>query len=113
MDYISDGSNGVREPAGPDGLGPELAQFKQPLPLGDLLTPDTALTEFGYKGAALRDTSRQLELGGQFVQRTNNYRHDYPDNGSSYLAEFVNSVYLPNKLTNTTVPCDSGVLCGP
>jgi hypothetical protein len=71
------------------------------------------LTEIGYKGVATMDSARQMEMGGQYVQRTNNYRHDYPDNGTAYLAEFDNAIYKPKDRINTTVPCDAGVVCGP
>lgn len=111
MDYFDAPTSGA--PAGPDGIAPEIASFMQPLPLADVLTPDTALTEFGYKGAATMDSARQMEMGGQFAQRTNNFRHDYPDNGSAYFAEFDNAIYRPKDRVNTTVPCDAGVVCGP
>jgi hypothetical protein len=110
MDYFD---APVGKAHGPDGVAPEIASFTQPLPLADMLTPETELTEFGYKGAATMDSARQMEMGGQFAQRTNNFRHDYPDNGSAYLAEFDNSMYRPKDRVNTTVPCDAGVVCGP
>ena len=111
MDYFDTPT--LQKHMGPDGIAPEIASFKQPLPLADMLTPETALTEFGYKGAAMIDSARQMELGGQYVQRTNNYRHDYPDNGSAYFAEFDNAFYLPKDRINTSVPCDANVMCGP
>lgn len=99
MDYIN-------PKGGPEGLGVDLANFKQGLPLADMLTPDPALSDFGYEGAAARDSRRQMELGGQYLQRTNNYRHNYPDNGSAFLADFDNAVYNPKALINTVVPCN-------
>lgn len=90
----------------PDGVAPEIASVNQPLPLADFLTPQTGLTSFSAGGCAVADTARSLELGGQYVQRTNNYRRDYPDNCSAPMSEFVGSVYAPkDSAIGATVPC--------
>ena len=45
-----------------------------------------------------------MELNGQYVQRTNNYRREYPDNCSAPLNEFVGAVYKPVAV-GAKVPC--------
>jgi hypothetical protein len=100
VDYI----NG--ELGGPDGVVPEIADFRQGLPLADMLTSTEKLTELGYGGAYTANKTRQLEIGGQYVQRTNNYRHTYPDNGSTPLNELAGAVYKSSSDIGATVPCD-------
>lgn len=102
-DYIS-----AQPPAtGPDGIGPELADFGTGLPLADFLTPKDKMGVSNYDaaGCAGVDKARQLELGGQYVQRTNNYRRTYPDNCSSPLSDFVGAIYKPVDAVGETVPC--------
>jgi hypothetical protein len=89
-----------------NGVEPELAVFGQGLPLADFLTPATALTRTTARACAEEDRARQTELGGQFVQRTNNYRRDYPDNCSAPLTEFVGAIYAPKDGVGLRVPCD-------
>lgn len=110
LDYFS---APVGPKGGPDGVAPEIADFQQPLPLADVYTAEPKLTEFGYAGAAHLDQARQLESAGQYVQRTNNYRHEYPDNGSAYLYEFEGAMYRKSTDINAGVPCDAVTLCGP
>lgn len=110
LDYFS---APVGPKGGPDGVAPEIADFRQPVPLADVYTVDPQLTEFGYGGTAHLDQARQLEQGGQYLQRTNNYRRQYPDNGSAYLYEFEGAMYRKSTDINAGVPCDAGVLCGP
>jgi hypothetical protein len=110
MDYFS---APVGPKGGPDGVAPEIAGFTQPLPLADVYTAEPKLQEYGYAGTAHLDQARQLESGGQYLQRTNNYRREYPDNGSAYLVEFEGAMYRKPTDINAGVPCDAGVLCGP
>jgi hypothetical protein len=111
--FLSYFNGPVGKAGGPDGVAPEIADFRQPLPLADIYTVEPKLTEFGYAGAAHLDKARQLEPAGQYIQRTNNYRHEYPDNGSAYLFEFEGAMYRKATDINAGVPCDSGALCGP
>lgn len=93
--------------AGPDGVLPEVAEFGQNTAvLGDVLTVSPGLTTYGAAEVATIDTARQMELGGQYVQRTNNYRRVYPDNGTAPLSELVGSVYAPKDGVGELVPCD-------
>jgi hypothetical protein len=107
-DYISAQPTSQGPDGAGDGIGPELAQFGQGLPLSDFLTPKERMGVSNYdaEGCAGVDKARQLELGGQYVQRTNNYRHTYPDNCSSPLSDFVGSIYKPVDAVGETVPCD-------
>ncbi len=99
----------IQVPRGPDGpLEPDLAIFGQGLPLADMLAakPSMAPSDYDAAGCAAIDDARQLELGGQYVQRTNNYKHTYPDNCSSPLSDFVGAIYVPVNGVGQTVPCD-------
>ena len=92
---------------GPDGLVDNIAEFGQGLPLADVLVPATGLTGMSAATCASGDKARQEELGGQYVQRTNNYKHDYPDHCSSLLSEFVGGFYAPKDgAIGTPVPCN-------
>lgn len=79
------------------GLGlDDLARVDQGLPLSDILVPRTpGLSTLDAASCAALDPSRHLEVGGQYVQRTNNYKRAYPDSCSSLPTEFVGSVYEP------------------
>ena len=103
--FTNGGAETVLEGSG--GNEPELAQIQQGLPLSDFLEPvGTGPTNIGADACARIDSARQTELDGQYVQRTNNYRHDNPDNCSSPLSEFVGAFYkLRNNTVGTTVPC--------
>ena len=94
------------ESASTDSLN-RLAEFNSNgLPLSDFLDTDVSLTDLDASGCAAEDSARQTELGGQFVQRTNNYRHEYPDRCSSLRTEFVGSIYKPKSGgVGTVVPC--------
>ena len=84
----------------------ELADFRQGLPLSDMLEPAPGLTTTSAVSCAAEDQARELELDGQYAQRTNNYRRDYPDRCSSLLSEFVGAVYKPKKGgVGMVVPC--------
>jgi len=92
---------------GPAGLVIELADVGQGLPLSDILTPSPGLTKLSAVSCAASDNARQQELGGQYVQRTNNYKHDYPDHCSSLLSDFVGGFYAPKEgSVGATVPCN-------
>ena len=101
MDFI-----GAPEAEGvPDGR-PELAHFSQGLPLSDFLPVETGLTDETAVSCAAEDQARAAELGGQYVQRTNNYRRDYPDHCSSLQSDFVGGFYKPKKGgVGATLPC--------
>ena len=68
-------------------------------------TLDVGLGNLGAAECAAIDQSRELELDGQYVQRTNNYRRQYPDNCSAPLTEFVGSVYKEKRDVGLGVPC--------
>ena len=82
----------------------ELAEFGQGLPLSDFLKVETGVTRMGAPECAAADSARQMELGGQYVQRTNNYRREYPDHCSSLRSDFVGGFYKPTN--GSRVPCD-------
>jgi hypothetical protein len=106
-DYLAGEGSVAAGGVPPDGVLPEVADFGQNTAvLGDMLQVSSGLTAYGAAGAAAVDASRQLEPGGQYVQRTNNYRRTYPDNGSAPLSELVGSVYAPKEAVGATVPCD-------
>ncbi len=97
----------------PDRLGAvelnnnaDLASLNQGPPLSDFLQVKSGLTPYAAGSCFNEDQATSLEPGGQYVQRTNNYRHDYPDNCSALLSEFVGSVYAPKSgAVGVTVPC--------
>ena len=102
MDFI-----GVPTPEGLPTGKPDLAEFRQGLPLSDMLETATGLTDLDAGGCAAADSARQMELGGQYIQRTNNYKRDYPDHCSSLLTDFVGGFYKPKTGgVGITVPCD-------
>ena len=85
----------------------EEAAFHQGLPLSDFLETKTGVTTLGAAGCAAADSARQMELGGQYVQRTNNYQREYPDHCSSLLSDFVGGFYKPKYGgVGMVVPCD-------
>jgi hypothetical protein len=103
MDYIT-----APTQPGLDGTDVNLAAFpegQQGL-LVDCMTAKVGLSALGAGECAAGDHARQLELGGQYVQRTNNYRRSYPDNCSAPLSEFVTAMYAPKAGVGITVPCD-------
>lgn len=82
------------------------AAFGQGLLLADMLETKTGVTALGAGECASADAARQMELGGQYVQRTNNYVRDYPDHCSSLQSEFVGGFYKPKSGgVGLTVPC--------
>ena len=83
----------------------DLAEFGQGLPLSDFLIVQTGVTRLGASDCANTDSARQMELGGQYVQRTNNYRRGYPDHCSSLRSDFVGGFYQP-KEGGVGLPCD-------
>ena len=105
MDYYGSDTTGALPGA------PELAAAMQGPPLADVMNVQTGLTEYGYAGTAAMDPKREMELGGQYLQRTNNYVRDYPDNGTAPFNELVDSVYTPKRTINTSVPQWSGNYC--
>ena len=78
-----------------DNFVPQVAGFTQELPLADFLTAKPKFTTI-----RCADKERQTELGGQYIQRTNNYKHDYPDNCSQPLADM--EIYE----VDGTIPCE-------
>jgi hypothetical protein len=92
---------------GLEGETPEqpLAAVDQGLPLADMIAVQTKLSGLDARGCADIDRPRSMELGGQYVQRTNNYKRDYPDNCSAPLSELVGAIYKPADGVGLTVPC--------
>ncbi len=101
-DYIG---TGVASAGTPDGVVPDLAALRQGVLLEDTLAYNPGLTAYTAADVANIDDARQMELGGQYVQRTNNYRRVYPDNTSAPLSELVGSVYAPKNGVGHSVPC--------
>ena len=101
-DYIG---TGVASAGTPDGVVPDLAALRQGVLLEDTLAFNPGLTGYTAADVASIDQARQMELGGQYVQRTNNYRREYPDNSSAPLSEFVGAVYAPKDGVGRVVPC--------
>jgi hypothetical protein len=92
---------------GPDAFLPDAGVFPdgQQVALKDFMKVKSGLTLTSAVSCSKADAARQGELGGQYVQRTNNYKRDYPDNCSAPLSEFVGSVYQPLAV-GSSVPCD-------
>jgi hypothetical protein len=92
---------------GPDSFLPNAEAFPEgpQVALKDFMKVKTGLTSMSAKSCMDEDKARQSEVGGQYVQRTNNYRRDYPDNCSASRSEFVGSVYEPVAV-GASVPCD-------
>lgn len=101
-DYIG---TGVGSAGTLDGVVPDLAALRQGVLLEDTLAFNPGLTGYTAADVARIDDTRQMELGGQYVQRTNNYRREYPDNSSAPLSEFVGAVYAPKDGVGRVVPC--------
>jgi hypothetical protein len=101
-DYIGTGVASARTP---DGVVPDLAAVGQGVLLEDRLDYNPGLTAYTAADVANIDDARQMELGGQYIQRTNNYRRMYPDNSSAPLSEFVGAVYSPKDGVGRVVPC--------
>lgn len=108
MENFADYIDSSASMGGPDGVNVELAAFPegQQALLKDHLTPSVGLSSLTASSCAAQDRARQMEVGGQYVQRTNNYRRDYPDNCSAPLTEFVDSMYAPRDGVGLTVPCN-------
>ena len=92
---------------GPDSFLPEAGAFPngEQVLLKDFLKVKTGLSDMTAASCASADSGRQAEVGGQYVQRTNNYRRDSPDSCTAFRPDFVGSVYEPTNL-GQTVPCD-------
>ena len=99
-DYFATGVTG-----GPDGVEPELANIRTGPLLENTMTVQAGLTGLTAGGCYVQNRANELQLGGQYAQRTNNYQRDYPDNCSAPLSEFVGSMYVPTDGVGLTVPC--------
>jgi hypothetical protein len=99
LDYWSAPSKVV-----PDGVAPELASVTAGPLLEDTMTPDTGLSGLTAGACWSQDRANELQLGGQYAQRTNNYRHAYPDSCSALRTEFVDSMYKPRDGVGMTPP---------
>jgi len=73
--------------------------------LRDVMKVRSGLSGLGADACAAQDRAREMEMGGQYAQRTNNYKRDYPDNCSAAITEFVDSIYEPRDGVGLTVPC--------
>lgn len=102
VDYIT-----ALEGAPPDSFLPEAGVYPEgpQVALKDFMKVKSGLTSATAESCAATDRARQGEVGGQYVQRTNNYKRDYPDNCSALRSEFVGSVYEPVAV-GASVPCD-------
>jgi hypothetical protein len=93
----------------PDGVMPDVANFTdgEQVLMKDSIKVQTksGLGSHTAASCATQDRSRQMEVGGQYIQRTNNYRHEYPDSCSSPFTEFVDSIYEPKDGVGLVVPC--------
>lgn len=84
---------------------PAIADINNGPLLRDTMKVKTGLSGLGADACASQDRAREMEMGGQYVQRTNNYKRDYPDNCSAAITEFVDSIYEPRDGVGLTVPC--------
>jgi len=73
--------------------------------LRDTMKVKAGLSGLSASACDAQDRAREMELGGQYAQRTNNYQRDYPDNCSAPITEFVDSIYEPRDGVGLTVPC--------
>lgn len=96
LDYFEVEARG----AGPDGVAPEMAAVNAGPLLDSMLTPQAGLSGLTAGACYAQDRAVELQLGGQYAQRTNNYRRDYPDNCSAPLSDFVDSMYRPAQLAS-------------
>ena len=96
-DYITalEGPNLVPEAPFPNG---------EQVLLKDFLKVKAGLSNMTAVSCAAADSGRQAEVGGQYVQRTNNYRRDDPESCTGFRSDFVGSVYETS--VGRTVPCD-------
>lgn len=104
LDFI-DRRSGVTAGGGPDGVEPEIAAINTGVLLESAMTPAPGLSGLTAGACYAQDRTNELQLGGQYAQRTNNYRRDYPDNCSAPLTDFVDSMYAPRDGVGLTVPC--------
>jgi len=89
-----------------EGSGPDsLAQYPNGQQALLDRTLDVGLGSLSAASCASLDQSRELERNGQYVQRTNNYHRQYPDNCSAPFTEFVGSVYKERSDVGLGVPC--------
>jgi len=106
LDYLATPRAGS---GGPDGVAPELASVNAGPLLDTMLTPDTGLSRLTAASCYAQDRAVELQLGGQYAQRTNNYRRDYPDNCSAPRSDFVDAMYRApaggRDGVGLTVPC--------
>ena len=56
------------------------------------------------EGCYKKDWATQLELGGSYTQRTNNYPHGYPDSCSAPNHDLVLDFYIPKPSNNSACP---------
>ena len=61
--------------------------------LSDVLAPSRASANLTAKTCYEKDFLSQTAKTGNYIQRTNNFRHAAPDNCSSPLTEFVDNFY--------------------
>jgi hypothetical protein len=98
----------LTKPAGTDcpnnlySAGPYEAGVGKPFKSYDLLSdwlkgkPEPRVAEGPTAQACYKvDWARQLELGGTYAQRTNNYQHGYPDSCSAPNHDLVLDFYIP------------------
>lgn len=75
-----------------DQFNPAAAKAPYTL-LNDVLAQKQTAGTLTAKTCYQKDFMAQTEKTGNFIQRTNNYRHGAPDNCTAPLTEFVDSFY--------------------
>jgi hypothetical protein len=55
--------------------------------------PENQVTDLTAKGCYEKDFMSKTDKTGNYIQRTNNYKHDEPDNCSMPLTEMVGAFY--------------------
>ena len=90
---------GIVEIASPSIYPTSLTSNTQFALLGDSLAHKNSLGDLSSKTCYQSDFLAQSQKVGNFVQRTNNFRHAAPDSCSAPLTELVNAFY-----TNPIVP---------
>ncbi len=101
--FTSGGGDGSKDLEGADM--PAIADINNGPLLRDMMKVKTGLSGLSASACDAQDRSREMEMGGQYAQRTNNYRRDYPDNCSAAITEFIDSIYEPRDGVGLTVPC--------
>lgn len=90
--FTNESEDGVSGKPDPDQFSPAAAKAPYTL-LNDVLAQKESAGKLTAKTCYQKDFLAQTEKTGNFIQRTNNFRHAAPDNCSAPLTEFVDSFY--------------------